>query len=115
MVPARLSAVVALTIAWASVRERILTNMQTRSMSDEWICPVCSYPGLAEAPWAQGVPSDEICPSCSTHFGYDDAAGGDPNARQAFYVTKREEWRASGMKWWSTAEPAPHGWPPPPD
>ena len=37
-------------------------------------CFVCGYPELDELPDR----SDEICPSCGFHFGYDDAASGTP-------------------------------------
>jgi len=88
-----------------------LNDMQTTTVTDTYLCPVCGYPGLAEPAWTGESPSDELCPSCGTQFGYDDAAGGDVQTRQAIYEQRREEWRASGMKWWSTANPAPPGWP----
>jgi hypothetical protein len=89
-----------------------LSDWQTTTVANHHICPVCSYPGLTKPAWADESPSHEICPSCGTQFGYDDAAGGDAQARQAFYERKRTEWQAVGMKWWSDATPVPPGWPP---
>ena len=56
-------------------------------MSATHTCPVCGYAGLDDPPWQGGAPSDEICPSCGTHFGYDDAAGGDVERMQAAIST----------------------------
>ncbi len=39
-----------------------------------WVCPVCGYAELGEAPYdMKGVASFGICPECKTEFGYDDA------------------------------------------
>lgn len=82
-------------------------------MSDRYTCPVCGYGGLPEAPWDNDAPSDEICPSCGTQFGYHDAAGGDAARRQPRYRELREEWIARGMPWESPdIEPAPDDWDP---
>ncbi len=36
-------------------------------------CFVCNYNELLEPPYdGRGIPSDEICPCCGFHYGYDD-------------------------------------------
>jgi len=68
-----------------------------------FLCPVCGYDALEEPAYDQdGCSSFEICPSCGTQFGYDDSS--------AAHAKLREEWINAGMKWWSTAHPAPIGW-----
>lgn len=79
---------------------------------DRWLCPVCGYPELAEPPWTNEEGSDEICPSCGTHFGYHDAAGGDAARREVAYRQRRDAWKAGGCRWFSPATPAPQGWNP---
>jgi hypothetical protein len=81
-------------------------------MGGGFLCPVCGYPDLAEAPWSNGSPSDEICPSCGTHFGYDDVAGGDAARREQVYRHRRREWRSAGCPWFSPSTPPPSGWNP---
>lgn len=75
-------------------------------------CPVCGYADLSEPPWADESPSDEICPSCGTHFGYDDAAGGDAAKRQQVHRRLREQWRTGGCEWFSAERRPPPGWSP---
>jgi hypothetical protein len=77
-----------------------------------YVCPACGYDGLNEPPWKDGSPSDDICPSCGIQFGYEDAAGGDEEARKRIYAEWRERWRAGGMRWWSPGEGPPSGWDP---
>ena len=77
-----------------------------------YICPVCGYPELSEPPWDNGAGSDEICPSCGTHFGYDDAAGGDAGRREQVHRQRRSEWIAGGMRWWSRGDHPLAGWDP---
>ena len=74
-------------------------------------CPVCGYGGLTEEAWTDGNPSDEICPSCGTQFGYDDAAGAPGDSRRAAHRRLRERWVASGCSW-SSRRPVPEGWDP---
>lgn len=81
-------------------------------MNSGFVCPVCAYPDLLEPPWDDGAPSDEICPSCGTHFGYEDAAGGDTVEREKVYRKLREEWRSAGCPWFSTATEPPADWNP---
>ena len=80
-------------------------------MPDRYTCPVCGYGGLVEPPWSDGSGSDEICPSCGIHLGYDDVAGGDAGRREAIYRERRATWIAAGMPWWSPNRPPP-GWDP---
>jgi hypothetical protein len=79
---------------------------------DRYICLACGYPDLKEPPWDNESPSDGICPSCGIHFGYDDAAGGDPARREVVYREWRSRWTEAGMKWWSPGREAPSGWDP---
>ena len=67
----------------------------------QYECPVCGYPELGEPPWTGNRASFEICPSCGTEFGYDDAAGGDEARRPSVYNVLREAWIAEGMPWWA--------------
>lgn len=78
------------------------------------ICPVCGYDKLRGPPWSDdGVdPSDEICPSCGIHFGYDDVAGGDAQRRDEKYAIWRAGWKARGCPWFSPNTPAPDQWDP---
>lgn len=74
-------------------------------------CPTCGYV-LEFAPWEDGAPSDEICPSCGIHFGYDDVAAGDPATRLAVYQRWRVAWVRNGTSWWSRSVAEPPGWDP---
>jgi hypothetical protein len=68
-------------------------------------CPVCGYDGLDEPAFDDvGAPSFEICPSCGTEFGYDDARTPHP--------ALRAEWVAKGMPWHSRVTPPPPDWNP---
>lgn len=71
-----------------------------------YVCPVCGYDGLARAPYYPdewGSPSDEICPSCGTQFGYHDAGTRyDTVKRAARHEQLRAKWIAGGMRWWSS-------------
>lgn len=77
---------------------------------DSYLCPVCGYDALDEPPWTNDAPSDEICPSCGTHFGYDDVAGGDAAARIGVHHRLRDRWVRAGCPWFSATRPAPVGW-----
>lgn len=71
----------------------------------EYVCPVCGYDGLKDAPRDRhGDPSFDICPCCRTQFGYDDA--------RRTHLSLREDWIARGMSWWSTSPPPPPDWDP---
>ena len=63
-------------------------------------CPVCDS-ALGFEPWPGGISSQEICPSCGIHFGYNDAR---PDLRQAVYAEWRNQWNASGRRPISGAE-----------
>lgn len=76
-----------------------------------FVCPVCGFGALREEAWRDGNPSDEICPSCGTQFGYDDAAGARGDSRLAAHRRLRERWIASGCLW-SSRRPAPNDWDP---
>jgi hypothetical protein len=81
-------------------------------IKDLFLCPVCGYPYLRERRWTNNSGSDEICPSCGTHFGYDDAAGGDSGRREAVYRRRRDAWRAASYPWFSPSQGPPEGWNP---
>jgi hypothetical protein len=81
-----------------------MTSQSTR-------CPACGY-SLGFAPWTEGSPSDEICPSCGIQYGYDDAAGGRADARAAVYRAWRETWVRKGCPWSSAGTSAPADWNP---
>lgn len=82
-------------------------------MSDQFfVCPVCGYPQLTRRPWQEASASHEICPSCGTHFGYDDAAGGDAGERLRIYAERRNDWKAAGCPWRSASAQIPERWDP---
>jgi hypothetical protein len=73
--------------------------------SERYVCPVCGYGELDEAPFDEhGCASFAICPCCGTEFGYDD----NVHAHAAL----RKKWIDSGMRWWSTANHPPANWDP---
>lgn len=74
-------------------------------------CPVCGYAGLLHVPWVDGRPSDEICPCCATHFGYDDFET-DPAARSVRHRELRGAWVDAGFPWFSRTTTAPPHWDP---
>ena len=59
-------------------------------------CPICNYP-MDETPSAWNY-----CPCCGTQFGYHDSGRSHSQLRQ--------EWIATGMRWWSPIRLAPKGW-----
>lgn len=67
-----------------------------------FICPVCGYDKLYEAPYIDGCASFNICPCCGTEFGYDDFT--------ISHSILREKWIADGMIWWSKNLLPPDGW-----
>lgn len=76
------------------------------------LCPVCGFADLDEVPWVGRSGSDEICPSCGTHIGYDDAAGEDLALRSQRHRELREKWKAGGFVWSSVGRTPPPGWNP---
>ncbi len=81
-------------------------------MAERYLCPVCGYPDLAEPPWDNDSPSDDICPSCGTQFGYHDAIRGGAGKRQELHRRLREAWRSAGCPWSSYGRPPPAEWNP---
>lgn len=77
---------------------------------ETFLCPVCGYDRLEEPPWCDDSPSDEICPSCGTHFGFDDAAGGSAARRAAAHRALRDLWVSDGCRWYSKSRRSPAGW-----
>ena len=82
------------------------------SMTMTHRCPACGYDGLFEEPWNDESASDEICPSCGIHFGYDDAKPNDPSARAMAQRAWRKGWITNGMTWFSQSRRPPDGWNP---
>lgn len=66
-----------------------------------YVCPVCYFDKLEEAPLPN---SYEICPSCGTEFGYDDI--------NTTFTELRMNWITSGMHWWSNDVEPPKDWDP---
>lgn len=72
-------------------------------MTKKFICPICGYPDLEEAPlnyienetrfysYNKGAPTYEICPCCGIEFGYGDY--------EKSWEQIRKEWIESGYKW----------------
>ena len=59
-----------------------------------YICPVCGFDGLKEAPYdKQGSPSYEICPCCGFEFGFDSANN------QIAFTDFRQRWIKNGARW----------------
>ena len=78
-----------------------------------FVCPVCGYPDLDENPRGELTGgSYEICPSCGIQFGYNDEAGGNPEARAGAYEKWRKLWIESGMIWDKGRTEPPPGWNP---
>ena len=80
------------------------------ALDGSYVCPVCGYNELDEPPWHDGAGSDEICPCCATHFGYDDALAQDALKIEQTYLRLRDEWVAGGCVWWSRSTLPPDGW-----
>jgi hypothetical protein len=62
-----------------------------------YICPVCGYERLEEAPL-----NFTICPCCGTEFEYDDY--------RTSYAELRRRWIVNGLRWFSPVDPVPAGW-----
>lgn len=72
----------------------------------KYLCPVCRYGGLYEAPYDEaGTGSDGICPCCGFHFGYDDYPD-----KQRQIEAWRKSWLEKGAPWFSKHRKAPEGW-----
>ncbi|CAN5165687.1 hypothetical protein BH11ACT3_BH11ACT3_01020 [soil metagenome] len=70
-----------------------------------YTCPVCGNDALKRPPYDEyDGATFSICPCCGIEFGYDDS--------RSSHSVLREEWIASGMKWWSSRNLAPEGWDP---
>ena len=68
-----------------------------------FICPVCGWDGLAEAPYDKhGCASFEICPCCGVEYGFDDY--------KVSFEELRRRWIADGMAWWSGHSDPPPRW-----
>ena len=68
-----------------------------------YVCPVCGYDSLTEPPYdAYGCALFEICPSCETQFGYQDAGRSHEDLR--------ESWLRAGAPWHSKVIAPPSEW-----
>lgn len=71
-----------------------------------YLCPVCGYGELREAPYNQrGYGSDEICVCCGFQFGCDDF----PDKEEAF-IKWRNNWIKDGYQWFSKRTKPPVRW-----
>ena len=69
------------------------------------VCPVCGWSKLEEPAYDETKSSSfEICPSCGTEFGYQDA--------NKTHAELRKEWIEKGMSWWSNTTEKPADWNP---
>lgn len=75
-----------------------------------YVCPVCGFTNLEEPAYARGLPSYEICPSCGTEFGYDDAHA--EASRTDVFAALRQQWVDRGLPWSSAATDPPAQWNP---
>lgn len=74
------------------------------------ICLVCNYQGMYDMPYDhRGVPSDEICPCCGFHYGYDDDG---ICKNEESYDKWRDEWIKNGCVWFSEGRKPPANWNP---
>lgn len=74
---------------------------------NNFYCPVCGFPNLAEEPRdLENGSSYEICPSCGFEFGYTDESEGISDE------TWRREWLAGGAMWFSASRKGeqPENW-----
>jgi hypothetical protein len=73
---------------------------------NKYICPVCGYDDLNEAPYkdydAKTAASFEICPCCGTEFGYTDD--------EISWLELRKRWIKSGHNWFSKTTKKPKKW-----
>lgn len=65
----------------------------------KYLCPVCGYDQLDEPPV-----NFNICDSCGTEFGYDDAT--------FTHAALRQRWIQNGATWWNEMIAPPDGWNP---
>ncbi len=73
-------------------------------------CFVCNYNELLEPPYdGRGIPSDEICPCCGFHYGYDDD---DVTDKESVYKVWRDNWIRNGCIWFSKGRCPQEGWNP---
>ncbi len=69
-----------------------------------YICPVCGYNELDEAPYDNnGNPSYNICDCCGFEFGYDDGS------EEISFKEYRKKWIDEGSKWFRS-EKKPKIW-----
>jgi hypothetical protein len=73
-------------------------------------CLACGFSIAVEQLWIGDAASDEICPCCGLHYGYDDAQAGRGDPDSDFYVGWRARWIMDGYPWFSAATPPPDGW-----
>lgn len=70
---------------------------ESAAMALSFSCPVCGYDD-SELPSFGAEWRDEICPSCGTQFGYDDA--------NTSHEELRRRWVSTGARW-ASRNPAP--------
>lgn len=63
-------------------------------MKNKFICPVCGYDRLKEAPYNEyGDPSYEICSCCGFEFGFDDSS------QKITFKEYRKNWIDNGFRY----------------
>lgn len=92
--------------AWHSRAHHSRAHATDVSLLDMSLCPVCGN-SLSKPAWRGDLASFEICRSCGTQFGYQDHLRTPER-----YAELREQWVASGMRWWSKSNGPPPGWDP---
>lgn len=73
-------------------------------MMKKYICHVCGYAELDEAPWGETgkIPSHNICDCCGIQYGYEDCT--NEAIRQY-----RQNWIESGGEWFDETK-KPDNW-----
>jgi hypothetical protein len=98
---------------WDKEKIRVIAEAVPKLSNTLHICPVCGYT-LDFEPWDEESPSDEICPSCGTQFGYTDAIrfrGSDTEIKARYYEL-RQKWIDAGMIWDKGRSTPPPNWDP---
>ncbi|MEK4485686.1 hypothetical protein MHH81_08785 [Psychrobacillus sp. FSL H8-0484] len=74
----------------------------------ENICLICGFNELYDPPYDEkGGASDEICPCCGFHFGFDDD---DVQDKKVVYEQWRGKWLQNGSQWFSKSRKPNENW-----
>jgi hypothetical protein len=94
----------------SAARSAVSPGAWIRLLARMTSCLACGYGGLDGPLWDGPSASDEICPCCGLHYGYDDASAGRGDATSEFYVGWRARWILDGKPWFSSSRKPPAGW-----